>query len=289
MDMAERQKMIEAIQQFRLIDDVYFSAFFDGDKVSMELVLRIILGKPSLHVVEMRAQNEVPNMYGRAVRFDVFATDDKNNEYNIEVQRSDEGANPRRARYNSSMMDTMNVSKGTEWKDIPPVIVIFITEHDVLGGGLPLYHVERVIREMGDKSFGDASEIVYVNAEIQDDTPLGKLMHDFFCKDANDMNYRILADRTKFFKTDEHGVSRMCKIMEDIKNEGVAEGMEKGMKAGRKEGRKEGVVVGREEARGDMVTVMLKDCAPIGKIEQYTGWTNEKIRDFASRNNLTVY
>ncbi|MGN0940544.1 MAG: hypothetical protein ACI4OA_02440 [Selenomonadaceae bacterium] len=69
----------------------------------------------------------------------------------------------------------------------------------------------------------------------------------------------------------------MCDIMEKIKNEYREAGIALGIKAG------------MEEARGNVAMAMLKDCAPIGKIEQYTGWTNEKIRDFAIRNNLTVH
>ena len=238
MDMAERQKMIEAIQQFRLIDDVYFSAFFDGDKASMELVLRIILGKPSLHVVEMRAQNEVPNMYGRAVRFDVFATDDKNNEYNIEVQRSDEGANPRRTRFHVSMIDSREVAKGTKFKELPEIYVIFITENDVWGNGLPLYHVKKTIAENG-KSFDDGTHAVYVNGAYRDDSDIGKLMHDFFCEDPDDMYFEDLKNTAKIFKGTEGGRNTMCNAIEDLVVAERAESEAKGRAEGRAEGKKE--------------------------------------------------
>jgi len=62
-----------------------------------------------------------------------------------------------------------------------------------------------------------------VNGEYKDDpqkkTPLGKLIHDFNCRKADDMNYSILADRVRYFKEDEEGVATMCKIIEDIVNE----------------------------------------------------------------------
>ena len=40
--------------------------------------------------------------------------------------------------------------------------VIFITENDCMGQGLPLYHIERTIQETG-KLFKDGSHIIYVN------------------------------------------------------------------------------------------------------------------------------
>ena len=62
------------------------------------------------------------------------------------------------------------------------VYVIFITENDVLGGGLPIYTVERVVAETG-KPFGDRSHIVYMNGRHWDaGTALGKLVHDIFCE-----------------------------------------------------------------------------------------------------------
>ena len=41
-------------------------------------------------------------------------------------------------------------------------------------------------------------------------------MHDFSCKNPNDMHYKLLADKTRYFKEDEKGVAAMCKIMEDL-------------------------------------------------------------------------
>ena len=53
---------------------------------------------------------------------------------------------------------------------------------------------------------------------------LGRLMHDFFCSDPNDMYSDVLAERARFFKEDEKGVTTMCRVMEELYNEGVAEG-----------------------------------------------------------------
>ena len=44
-------------------------------------------------------------------------------------------------------------------------------------------------------------------------------MHDFSCTNPDDMNYEALAKKARFFKQDEKGVSIMCKIMEDMRNE----------------------------------------------------------------------
>jgi len=57
---------------------------------------------------------------------------------------------------------------------------------------------------------------------------LGRLMHDFFCSDPNDMYSDVLAERVRFFKEDEKGVTAMCKVMEEIYNDGIAIGEVRG-------------------------------------------------------------
>lgn len=97
--------------------------------------------------------------------------------------------------------------------------VIFITERDVLKGGLPIYHIDRTIAEMQHSPFGDGNHIIYVNSQIKDETKLGRLMHDFSCTNADDMAYSILADRVRYFKEEQEGVATMCKVMEDMRKE----------------------------------------------------------------------
>ena len=158
------------------------------------------------------------NLQGRSVRLDILAVDELGRVYNIEIQRSDQGATVKRARYNSSLLDANITEPGDDYNGLNETYIIFITENDVLKHGLPIYHIERMIEETGE-SFGDGSHIIYVNSQIKDDTALGKLMHDFFCTNAKDMYYEILADRVHYFKEDVKGVATMCKVMEDMRKE----------------------------------------------------------------------
>ena len=233
-DDKDRSKLIETIQHFRLIDDTYFNTFMDDNTKGMRLFLRIILNEPELEVLDIQMQREVSNIYGRSVRFDVFVRDTAGVEYNLEVQRSDAWATPERARFNSSMMDTMTVKKGFEWgKDhLPPVHVIFITEHDVLKGGKPIYHSYRTIAELDHQRLDDNADVIYVNASYQDDSALGRLMHDMFCENPDDMYYKELAERSRYFKTNEHGVMKMCEAMEKLMEEDRAETFNKGISKG---------------------------------------------------------
>lgn len=120
------------------------------------------------------------------------------------------------------MIDANITEAGDDYGKLNETYVIFITENDVLKGNLPIYHIDRVIRETGEL-FNDKSHIIYVNSKIQDETELGKLMSDFFCTDANDMNYKVLADRVRYFKEDEKGVASMSRVFEEIAREAAKE------------------------------------------------------------------
>lgn len=217
------------IKNFRLMDDDFLTKCFDGNTECIELVLRIVLDIADLEVHDVRTQVFVENLLNRSVRFDVLATDSNGRKYNIEIQRADKGAGRKRARYNSSMMDANLLEKGSDFDHLPETYVVFITEHDVLGKGKAVYRIERCIMETGEY-FDDGSHIVYVNGTYRDESPIGKLMHDFACKDPADMHYGILSERMKYFKESKEGVAVMCKAMEDMRNESLKEGMKKGQK-----------------------------------------------------------
>lgn len=211
----KKQELLDKIKEFRLFDDNFMSKVFEDNDEGVELLLHIIMEMPELKVIKSCTQYSIKNLLGRSIRLDIDAVDAAGKKYNIEVQRGDKGAGVKRARYNSSVIDANSLLPGSDFEDLPESYVIFITENDVLGGDKPIYHIERVIQETG-QNFNDEEHIIYVNGTYRGDTPLGKLMHDFSCKNPDDMYYKILADCTRYYKEDEKGVDAMCKIMEEL-------------------------------------------------------------------------
>ena len=256
------QEDLERLKGFRLIDDDFLTKCFEGNTGCIELVLRIILDKQDLQVLDVHTQVFVENLLNRSVRFDVLATDNTGTRYDIEIQRRDKGAGSRRARYNSSMMDANLLQKGEDFETLPETYVIFITENDVLGEGKAVYPVERCILTSG-KRFGDGSHILYVNGAYRDESPIGRLMHDFFCTNPADMHYEILADRAKYFKETKEGALTMCKVMEDMRIETFKEGVEAGKREGIEVGKREGIEVGKKEG----IEVGKKEGIEVGKRE----------------------
>ena len=212
---------LQRIRGFRLLDDDFMNKVFE-DKECTEFLLQIILDRNDLKVLSVRGQYDIKNLQGRSIRLDILAVDTEERVYNIEIQRSDKGAGVKRARYNSSLIDANVTEPGEKYENLCESYVIFITENDMMKAGLPIYHVDRTIKETGEL-FGDEAHIIYINAQMKDESALGKLMHDFSCTDAKDMKYKILADRVRYFKEDEKGVATMCRAMEEMRNETARE------------------------------------------------------------------
>lgn len=213
----KHQKDLERIRRLRLLDDTLMTKVFDNLPCT-ELVLQIILDKPDLSVSHVICQYDIKNLQGRSARLDVLATDTLGKLYNIEIQRNDYGADIKRARYNSALIDGMVTAPQEPYHTLPETYIIFITEHDVLGSNLPIYHINRTIQETG-QPFKDGTHIIYVNAEIKNETLLGQLMHDFSCTNAQDMHFDTLARQVRYFKEDQKGVEIMCKEMEELREE----------------------------------------------------------------------
>ena len=229
------QEIIEKIQQMTLMDDIFFNSFMENNKASMEYILNIIMDRYDLKVHSIRTQHTVPNLYGRGVRFDVLATDQYGRKYDFEVQNANNGATPQRARYNSDMLDLIKMNAGDEFTELPETYVIFITAKDVLGYGLPIYHIERYITEL-NQPFNDKAHIIYVNGENNSDTPLGQLMRDFKQSNPDLIRAKILSDRMKYLKSTNEEVIKMCNIVEEYTAKKVAEAAARSRDEGMQEG-----------------------------------------------------
>ena len=217
----KHEEYLHRIQNLRLIDDNFMTKVFE-DKECSEFLLQVILDRDDLTIREVHSQYGLNNIQGRSARLDILAVDEQNKAYNIEIQRNDRGAEVRRARYNSGLMDANITEPGDRYDQLYETYVIFITENDILKAGLPIYHIERTIQETG-MPFGDGAHIIYVNSQIKDDTKLGRLMQDFTCTNPDDMNYPVLAQRVRYFKGDTKGVAAMCRAFEEVREEGKRE------------------------------------------------------------------
>ncbi len=185
---------------------------------------------------------------------------------NIEVQKADDDDHQRRVRYNEALLTTNVTDPGDKFKNVPDVIVVFISRFDVFKSGKALYHVDKIVRETGKLADNGFAEL-YVNAEVDDGSDVALLMDIFTDDNAYDDNrFPATSSRKSRFKTTEEGVSEMCEVMERYKAEGMAEGMAKG--------------------KAEVVIELLKEKLSIEMIARATKLTVEQITKIGKENAL---
>jgi len=183
------------------------------------------------------------------------------------MQRTNSGAHVKRARYNSSLLDASLSVPGEQYHQLNEAYVIFITEKDPLHQGLPICHIERIITETG-QPFQDGSHIIYASTQYQDDTPLGRLMHDLSCPDPEQMHYPFLADNVRHFKQTEEGRKTMSGVFQEFAQEVARE-----------------VAQETEQKTNEKAALrMLKDDAlPLDKIAEYSNLSIAEVQALAAQ------
>ncbi len=230
----QHREDLQRLRDLRPIDDDFMRCLFKDNMPLAEFVLRIITDKQDLVITACETQKDMKRLAGaRSICLDAYGTDSDGKRYDLEIQRQEKGADPHRARYHSSVMDVENLHAGQEFNELPDTYTIFIIEKDFYDKGEPIYPIERMNLVTG-KSFEDGEHILYVNGEYRGESNLGKLMHDFNCTQASDMNFELMAERTRYLKENPKGVSEMCRILEDMRNESLNEGIKVGIREGMK-------------------------------------------------------
>ena len=249
-----------ALSDMTLMDDAYFTKYFDGSTECASLMLSVLLGRKDLKVTKATTQKWIEVGDKRSVRLDIFARSADGRIFDVEIQRAKKGAGRKRARFYSAMLDADYLDKGGKFKELPESYVIFITERDAIGEGKAVYDIERIVKGSG-KSFRDGTHILYISADLTDrDTDLGKLMHDLRCADPERMHHRVLRERARYLKNSKEGRIEMSGEFERILNAKVKEAVKETRESSLKEG-----------ARNTARTMIEDGSLPLSKIAKFSG------------------
>ena len=217
------------IRKLTLMDNAFMNLVLEDNIPCTEEILKVILGKDDISVKSVRTQKMFQG-FSRSVYLDVYAEDSKGVIYNIEIQQADDGADARRTRFHTGMIDVHALKAGQDFRELPEVYVIFITRNDVLGLNQAIYTIHKYI-DGALKRFDDGAHVIYINGSAEDDgTEIWKLIHDLRSTEAKDMYLPKLSERVRFFKEDEEGEIKMSNYFDERQEKAVAKAVEKAQK-----------------------------------------------------------
>ena len=226
------EKYLNVLHKLRPIDDTFMRMIF-RDHQCVELLLKIIFDE-QFSLKRFETQEDHKQVVSRSVELDIVVYTHEGAVIGIEVEKSKDNASPIRARYHASILDCDLSYPKEKWSHFPEMYVIFICEEDVLKTNELINHIQRYM--INGMVFQDKLHIIYLNASKQDETPLGKLMHDMMCNDPDDMYYEVLRKRVSYFKRQEGGKRTMCEALEELITEAKNEGRKEGEDIGEKRG-----------------------------------------------------
>jgi len=203
----------KVVDQLRPIDDTFMQKLGE-DREFCEEMLRVILNNSNLRVISNTTQKSIHNIDTRSVTVDIKCKDEDGTVFSVEVQKANGDDHQKRVRYNGSCVQIQLLGKRADFKKLPDVCMIYITESDFLQRGRVIYHIDRTIRETNEIISNGYSEI-YVNAQIDDGSELAEYMNilksSSVCKSSK---FPVICDLTDYYKNGE-GREIMCQAVMD--------------------------------------------------------------------------
>ncbi len=271
--------------QLNLSDFALFLSVMKVQK-AYEDALSIILEEPGLTLKEIKVEQVILNKAGkRAIRLDAWASDEKNRQFDMEMQNEISGRElRRRARFYQGLLDTpiLKSGKATRYKHLPSTVIIFITQEDIFGKDLAKYTFSEWCEEVPDLPLEDGTAKIFLNMASKNGDPvLVSLLQymknttldnpDIMVKDERIIDLDRIVNEVK--QTEEWEAVKM-NILEIGLEKGEEIGKELGREEGRKEGRKEGKEEGRKEGKAEgearvnhLIQLLIKQ-ARTGEIEK---------------------
>lgn len=239
------QKIEKIIERLVPMDDAFFRALAEYKEFCEEF-LRTVLDDDALEVLQNIPQRRLNNQKGRYVILDAYCKLSTNEHVLIEVQKGERDDQQRRLRYNASLF-TVNTTKAkTDFKDIKNICCILVSDFDPFNGDKAIYHVNRVVQELGITADNGIREI-YINSANKDGSKIARLMEIFVKDDAYDKKSFPTTSMLKhMLKHTKEGKNKMTALIREVFKDEFEENERKakaiGEKIGEKKGEKKGVL-----------------------------------------------
>ena len=226
---------IKPWEDLDITDDFIFSRVMRNKKLCrtlLEMILKVKVGKIKFLTSHHAIQIE-PNAKG--IIMDVYLKDE-NKVINVEMQTTNKGDLPRRARYYQAAADIDTTPKGSQYKDLKQNYVIFICTFDPFLKGKPIYTFQNLCLEHDEPIYlGDGTEKIFLNTTAKDTSHLDgelRLFYDYIKEKGAQTDFTKELDksiaRMKQEKEERNMYLTYTSRMMECRQDGYAEGLEQG-------------------------------------------------------------
>lgn len=226
----------------------------DNCKELLEMVLQIPIER-----VEVSKEKSIayhPEYKG--VRLDVYAKDEHNTHYDVEMQATSKKALGKRARYYHSQIDMELIRSGEDYTELPDTYVIFICDFDPFGESKYCYTFANQCLELPELNQMDGSRSIFLSTKGKNKEDVPQSMVKF-------LEY-VEADLTESERNFEDDfVKKLQKSVQNVKRSREMEERYMLFEEFVKEERAEAKAEGKAEGKAESVIELLEELGPVSE------------------------
>lgn len=247
--------MKKTLQQLTIKDNFMFAAVMCRED-NCKRLLEMILGIEIERVEVDKEKCMVYHPQYKGVRLDVYAKDENNTRYNVEMQARSVEDLGKRARYYRSQIDMDMLLAGCDYAELPNSYVIFICDFDPYGERRYMYTFENRCVQNTTLSMQDGGRTIFLSTLGNNPKEVPKKLVSFLKFVRAD-----LKESMEVFEDDY--IRRLQQSIQDIKVSREMETRYMTLEQLIKDERKEAKLEGKLESKKEAVLVLL---AELGKV-----------------------
>ena len=245
------------LKELTIKDNFMFGAVM-MDEENCKGLLERVLQIPIDHVEISREKSIVYHPEYKGVRLDVYAKDENQTRYNVEMQVQKKPDLGKRSRYYQSQMDMEMLLAGEDYAELPNTYVIFICDFDPIGENKYRYTFRAKCEELPEMNLEDGRTVVFLNTHGQNESEVPKelvtLLH--YIREDVDGSEREYHDSY---------VERLQKFIREVKSNREMEERFMVFEEMLRDERAEGRVEGRTEESKETLLLYLKNLGTVSK------------------------
>ena len=260
-------KRKKQLKELTLKDNFMFGAVMMEEE-NCKRFLELALGFPIERVEVSKEKSIVYHPEYKGVRLDVYAKNEHNTRYNVEMQVAKKAELGKRVRYYHGQIDMELLLSGSDYTELPEVYVIFICDFDPFGKKKYRYTFTKQCEEEPGAQLQDGCKSIFLSTRGENDREVPGELVSFlnFVKadlsesetDFEDDFVEKLQNTIRRIKSNREMEERFM-IFEEMLRDERAEGKAEGIA----EGKAEGIAEGKTEAVLEMLLELMNDLGEI--------------------------
>ena len=247
------------LKELTIKDNFMFGAVM-MDEENCKGLLERVLQIPIDHVEISKEKSIVYHPEYKGVRLDVYAKDENQTRYNVEMQVQKKPALGKRSRYYQSQMDMELLLAGEDYTELPNTYVIFICDFDPFGEKKYQYTFQIACRESSEVNLEDGRTIIFLSTHGKNESEVPEELVTLLQYMREDVNGSEREYHDSY-------VERLQKFIREVKSNREMEErfmvFEEMLREERAEGRLEGREEGRTEDRKETLLLYLQNLGTV--------------------------